>query len=66
MIQVVVKGPLLTILKQDADQTDAAGNDRSPFFHNRAQAPLLIMAVDHSVSEVEKEALFRFEHNNRS
>jgi hypothetical protein len=36
IIQVVVKGPLLTVFKQDAHQTRATGNARRHFFHNSA------------------------------
>ena len=39
IIQIIIKSPLLTVFKQDAHQTGAAGNARRHFFHHSAKAP---------------------------
>jgi len=50
-IEVVIKGTLLPIFKEDADEAGSAHQYRRHFFYNGALTPLFIAKMDDFVSE---------------
>ena len=50
-VEVVIKGALLTIFKEDADETGSAHQHRRHFFYNGTLTPLFIAKMDDFVSK---------------
>jgi hypothetical protein len=56
-IQVVIKGALLTILEENADEAGATNEDRRHFFYDDTSSPLAVIQVDNFVAEPQVETV---------